>query len=65
MSARRTSTSTRWFERVNDDLKRFMTEAFESVLKASIEHKVDMRVAAFIVGIQRVTKTAEMRGLYA
>ena len=52
-------------ERVNADLKRFMTNAFQEVLKISLEYKVDMRVAAFMLGIQRVTQAAELRGLYA
>lgn len=52
-------------ERVNSDLKRFMTNAFQEVLKISLEYKVDMRVAAFMLGIQRVTQAAELRGLYA
>jgi glutamate dehydrogenase (NAD(P)+) len=52
-------------ERVNEDLKRFMTKAFNDVLDASKEFKVNMRVAAFLVGIRRVTRAAEIRGLYA
>ncbi len=53
------------YERVNADLDRFITGAFQAVLKSSLDNNVNMRVAAFIVGIERVTKTAEMRGLYA
>jgi glutamate dehydrogenase/leucine dehydrogenase len=52
-------------ERINEDLKRFMTKAFDDVLAASQEFHVNMRVAAFLVGIQRVTRAAEIRGLYA
>ena len=47
------------------ELKRYMDSAFEAVLDASINHKVPMRTAAFIVAIQRVTSVAEARGLYA
>lgn len=52
-------------ERVLQDLDRIMRRAFKDVLAAALEHDVSMRVAAFIVGIRRVTETAELRGLYA
>jgi len=52
-------------ERVLDELGRIMRLAFGDVLAASLEHEVPMRVAAFIVAIGRVTRTAELRGLYA
>jgi glutamate dehydrogenase (NAD(P)+) len=52
-------------ERVLRELERYMVEAFQSVLAASLEHKVNMRIAAFIVAIQRVARAAELRGLYA
>jgi glutamate dehydrogenase (NAD(P)+) len=53
------------FERVSAELERFMSKAFDDVLAASQEFQCNMRVAAFIVGIRRVTKAAEIRGLYA
>jgi glutamate dehydrogenase/leucine dehydrogenase len=52
-------------ERVLSELEQIMRRAFKDVLAAALEHQVPMRVAAFIVGIQRVTRTAELRGLYA
>lgn len=52
-------------ERVNSDLRRLMESAFESVYATMKRHRVDMRIAAFIVAIQRVTDASEMRGLYA
>jgi glutamate dehydrogenase/leucine dehydrogenase len=52
-------------ERINQDLKMIMDNAFHNVLHTSLHHKVPMRTAAFIVGIQRVAKAAELRGLYA
>lgn len=52
-------------EEVNKHLERFMVEAFHPVLDTALEYKVDMRVAAFMVAIKRVTKAAEIRGLYA
>ncbi|MBM3329578.1 MAG: Glu/Leu/Phe/Val dehydrogenase [Calditrichaeota bacterium] len=54
---------TEW--RVNEDLHRIMERAFDGVLAASLEFKVPMRTAAFIVAIRRVAEAAELRGLYA
>ena len=51
-------------ERVNADLKRILETAFEAVLGAMKEHRVNMRTAAFMVAIQRVCEASEMRGLY-
>jgi glutamate dehydrogenase/leucine dehydrogenase len=52
-------------ERVLEELDRAMRQAFQDVLESAQAHDVDMRVAAFIIAIQRVTSTAELRGLYA
>jgi glutamate dehydrogenase (NAD(P)+) len=52
-------------DRVLRDLERMMVEAFHPVLEASLEHNVNMRMAAFIVAIRRVLRAAELRGLYA
>lgn len=52
-------------ERVLQDLERMMKDATRTVLQTAHDYKVTMRIAAYIVGIQRVVKTAEIRGLYA
>jgi glutamate dehydrogenase (NAD(P)+) len=52
-------------ERVEKDLERMMHEAFWSVAEMSKKHGVNMRVAAFVIAIQRVAKASELRGLYA
>lgn len=52
-------------ERVQKDLSKLMTKAFNDVYVTSEHHKVSMRVAAFVCAIQRVAKASEMRGLYA
>jgi len=55
-----------WNEKhIFEELKRYMDDAFDAVLQASLDYQVPMRTAAFIVAIQRVTKAAELRGLYA
>jgi glutamate dehydrogenase (NAD(P)+) len=52
-------------ERIHAELETFMNKAFDSVYKTHKEYKCSMRVAAFIVGIQRVSTASELRGLYA
>lgn len=52
-------------ERVNQELEEIMVKAFHEVMETCKKYKVHMRTAAFIVGINRVTKAAELRGLYA
>ncbi|MEJ2637348.1 MAG: Glu/Leu/Phe/Val dehydrogenase [Calditrichia bacterium] len=52
-------------ERVNEDLHRIMVKSFHEVLEKSEDQKVNMRIAAFLVAIDRVTRAAELRGLYA
>jgi glutamate dehydrogenase (NAD(P)+) len=53
------------YERIQEDLSRIMRDSFRSILETSLQYRVDMRVAAFVVAIQRVTRASEMRGLYA
>ena len=52
-------------ERVLTEAELIMKSATQNVLQAATDHKVTMRLAAFIVAIQRVAQAAEMRGLYA
>ena len=53
-----------WSEReVNERLEAKMVEAFEDVLKTSLEYKTDMRTAAYIVAINRVATVTRMRGM--
>lgn len=52
-------------EQVIGELERAMRKAFGDVLNASLKYSVPMRIAAFVVAIERITKAAELRGLYA
>ena len=55
-----------WPEReVNERLELAMVQAFKDVLAKSVEHRVNMRVAAFMVAIERVVKVIMLRGVYA
>ena len=52
-------------ERVNQDLQRIMDTAFDEVYATMRKRRVTMRIAAFMVAIQRVAEASAMRGLYA
>ncbi len=55
-----------WTEKeVNERLELKMCEAFDDVLQTSIKYNVDMRVAAYVVAINRVATVTRMRGMYA
>jgi glutamate dehydrogenase (NAD(P)+) len=54
-----------WDEQdVNRQLERVMTRAFGDVLKIQLERKVNMRLAANMLGVSRVADAARLRGLY-
>ena len=42
-----------------------MVQAYSAVLETAQKYKVDMRVAAYIVAINRVATVTRMRGMYA
>lgn len=53
----------RWpLERVNRRTDRIMKESFERVYDISVQYKVSMRIAAYIVAIDKVAKTYKFRG---
>lgn len=49
-------------ERVNRRSDRIMKDAFDNVYRTSQEHGVSMRIAAYIVAIDKVAKTYKFRG---
>jgi glutamate dehydrogenase (NAD(P)+) len=51
-------------ERVNRRSDRIMKEAFDKVYEASVQYKVPMRIAAYLVAIDKVSKTYKYRGGY-
>jgi glutamate dehydrogenase (NAD(P)+) len=52
-------------EEVNTRLEAKMVQAFSAVLETAQKYKVDMRVAAYIVAINRVATVTKLRGMYA
>jgi glutamate dehydrogenase (NAD(P)+) len=51
-------------EEVAERLQRIMRRAFAEVLEISQEKKVNMRTAAYILGVERVAKAMALRGIY-
>lgn len=49
-------------DRVNRRSDRIMKDAFVSVYKTAMEYKVSMRIAAYMVAIDKVAKTYKFRG---
>jgi glutamate dehydrogenase (NAD(P)+) len=55
-----------WDEKtVNERLEKIMKESFDEVAAMSDEHKVSMRIGAYMLAISRVAAMHRMRGLYA
>lgn len=50
---------------VNDRLTEIMCRSFADVLKLSMQHKVNMRTAAYMLSISRVATVHRLRGIYA
>jgi glutamate dehydrogenase (NAD(P)+) len=51
-------------DRVNRRSDRIMKDAFENVYKIAVEYKVSLRIAAYMVAIDKVAKTYKYRGGY-
>ena len=54
-----------WTENeINSRLERIMNESFDAVSALAKKHKVNMRVAAYMVGVGRVAEASRLRGIY-
>jgi glutamate dehydrogenase (NAD(P)+) len=51
-------------DRINQELRNIMIEAFEEVYKISKEKKVTLRIAAYMIAISRLKKAIELRGIF-
>ena len=51
-------------DEINARLVRIMKEAFAAVWQVSLDHKVTLRTATFIVACKRILHSRELRGLY-
>jgi glutamate dehydrogenase (NAD(P)+) len=52
-------------ERVNSSLEQIMVKSFGDVVEVSEKYKVSLRIAAYILAIDRVAATYRLRGLFA
>jgi glutamate dehydrogenase (NAD(P)+) len=50
--------------RINMELKNVMVTAFNDVYKISLDMKVDLRIAAYILAVQRLAKAIIVRGIF-
>jgi glutamate dehydrogenase (NAD(P)+) len=51
-------------EEINTKLHHVITRAFYEVLHASVNKRVDMRTAAYVLAVQRVANATTVRGIY-
>ena len=51
-------------EFINNNLKKIMKRAFEDVWKVHSEHKVTLRMAAYMVALDRVARAKKLRGVF-
>ena len=51
-------------DRINEELKRIIIEAFEETFKISKERKISLRTAAYIIAVSRIAKAIELRGIF-
>jgi len=51
-------------DRINQELERILLEAFEETYKISLERKISLRTAAYIIAVSRVAKAIELRGFF-
>ncbi|MFD0825678.1 Glu/Leu/Phe/Val family dehydrogenase [Neobacillus sp. M.A.Huq-85] len=49
-------------EEVEEKLEKVMVESFENIYQAAQTHQVDMRLAAYMVGIRKVAEASRFRG---
>jgi len=55
-----------WSEKeINQRLERVMVESFNEVARVAERYRVSMRIAAYILGVDRVAEAVRTRGIYA
>lgn len=54
-----------WKEKeIQDRLREIITEVFDQVLAGSLKYKIDMRMSALMIGIEKIARAHLARGLY-
>jgi len=49
---------------INKKLEQIMRKSFDEVFEVYNREKVDMRMAAYILAVERVAKSVKLRGIY-
>lgn len=52
-------------EKINADIKRILSDAFDKTMELSKKNSLSLRLAAAVLAVQRVARAAELRGVYA
>jgi glutamate dehydrogenase (NAD(P)+) len=51
-------------DEVNNKLERIMRDSYAQVAHAALQHEVDMRIGAYMIGVKRVADATNIRGIY-
>ena len=51
-------------DEINARLRRIMVRAFDDVQRTSVEHDIDLRLAAYVLSVSRVAEATMTRGIY-
>lgn len=51
-------------DRINEELKQIITEAFEDTYTISQERKISLRTAAHVIAVRRLAKAIKLRGIF-
>jgi glutamate dehydrogenase (NAD(P)+) len=51
-------------DRINEELRRIILEAFEETYRISQERKISLRTAAYIIAVSRIARAIELRGIF-
>jgi glutamate dehydrogenase (NAD(P)+) len=51
-------------DRINEELRRIIIEAFEETYQISQERKISLRTAAYIIAVSRIARAIELRGVF-
>ena len=49
-------------EEIDEKLKKIMVDSFENIYRVARTHKVDMRLAAYMVGVKKLAEASSFRG---
>lgn len=51
-------------ERINNEMKKILTDSFDKICELSEEKKISLRTAAYIIAVGRIARAIELRGIF-